>query len=244
MPTSSASRFRSLRSAVALQGLSVVRPRAMSRSLRCRRFRGSRCLRADRAAAIHRCRHLRTTAASRLCPPSRPIVGPIEPMPLICDVQRRGPPRRHFTATLPLPFGLIAHLDSRGSIGRAASRRSSATATRCSSISRNSAHGVAGGTQLTIAGPPNTIPDSRDRPLPGWVELVAETDYAKGVLSENIHTAFGEDFGSFGSSVPVRRYELSGYGASMRSDWRDPRPSVRRSSRHASMCTSAAPHTK
>jgi len=150
-----------------------------------------------------------------------PIVGAIEPLPLISTYNDEVHRDRHFTATLPLPFGLIAHLDTRA-ISDEPQSKFIGDGNAMFFNQPKFANGVAGGTQLAIAGPPNTIPDSRDRPLPGWVELVSENDYAKGVLSENIHTAFGEDFGSFGLSVPVRRYELSGYGASMRSDWRDP----------------------
>lgn len=150
-----------------------------------------------------------------------PIVGPIEPLPLIATYNDEVHRERHFTATLPLPFGLIAHLDTRA-ISDAPQSTFIGDGNAMFFNQPDFADGVAGGVQLAIAGPPNTIPDSRDRPLPGWIELVDDGDYAKGVLSENIHTAFGADFGSFGLNVPVRRYELSGYGASMRSDWRDP----------------------
>jgi hypothetical protein len=58
----------------------------------------------------------------------------------------------------------------------------------------------------------------RHFPAPSYTE----TDtggYAAGVLSQNIYSRRVGDFGPKGA--PVERYELSGYGASLFSDWRD-----------------------
>ena len=76
------------------------------------------------------------------------------------------------------------------------------------------------------------------------MELIDDNEYSKGVLSENIHTRFGGDFGSMGVNVPVRRYDWSGYGASLFSDWRDPEAVGPAIIRRASTCSWAAPHTK
>ena len=69
-------------------------------------------------------------------------------------------------------------------------------------------HGLLGGLQLAITGPPNNDPHARDKPLPGGVDLVDDNQYAKGVLSENIYTRFKGDFGADkADGVPLRRYE-------------------------------------
>jgi hypothetical protein len=150
-------------------------------------------------------------------------VMPVEPVPLLDTYRAAVNERRHFAARLPLPFGLIAHLDT--------SKHSDAPESTFIIPDGNAmffnrpafAHGLVGGLQLAITGPPNNDPRARDTPLPGAVELVDTNQYAKGVLSENIYTRFDGDFGmAKGDGVPVRRYELSGYGASLVSDWRDP----------------------
>ncbi len=148
-------------------------------------------------------------------------VGPVEPIPLLEAYHQAVHQRRHFTARLPLPFGLIAHLDSRG---KSDTPESTFIADGNAMVMNrpNFSNDRAGGLQLAIAGPPSTGADTRDIPLPGWMELVDDNQYSKGVLSENIHTRFAGDFGSMGVNVPVRRYDWSGYGASLFSDWRDP----------------------
>jgi hypothetical protein len=148
-------------------------------------------------------------------------VGPVEPISLLRTYHDAVNQRRHFTARLPLPFGLIAHLDTRGKSDAPQSTfiaDGNAMAMNRPTFSDD----IVGGLQLAITAPPNAIPDSRDVPLPGRMELVDDNQYSKGVLSENIHTRFGGDFGSMGVNVPVRRYDWSGYGASLFSDWRDP----------------------
>lgn len=50
--------------------------------------------------------------------------------------------------------------------------------------------------------------------------------YADAVLSKDITTIFNNNFASDGGDhlgLPVRRYDISGYGASVFSDWRDPK---------------------
>ncbi len=83
--------------------------------------------------------------------------------------------------------------------------------------------GLSGGMQLAIRGRANSNTQLRDPTLPGYVELRNENQYAKGVLTENIQTRFNGDFGPASpNGVPVRRYDWSGYGASLFSDWHDP----------------------
>ena len=151
-----------------------------------------------------------------------PKVGPIEPVRLLDVYNAAVNDNVHFAARLPLPFGLIADLDTHKN--SAGPQSTFITDGNAMFFNRPAfAHGLLGGRQLAITGPPNDDPHQRDKTLPGAVELVDDNQYAKGVLSENIYTRFNGDFGAFqGNGIPVRRYELSGYGASLLSDWHDP----------------------
>ena len=137
---------------------------------------------------------------------------PVEPVQLLRAYEEAIESNRRFSARLPLPFGLIAHVQ----------RKEPATQPDCSVSSNRPrfADNLRGGQQLSLRGIPILNPGLRNPALPGWVEL--EGDYARGVLSTNINTRFEGDFGEGANGVPVRRYDLSGYGASLLSDWRDP----------------------
>ncbi|HET9226821.1 MAG TPA: hypothetical protein VFR31_09150 [Thermoanaerobaculia bacterium] len=137
---------------------------------------------------------------------------PVEPVELLRAYHDAIEEKRRFSMRLPLPFGLIAHVE----------RKEPAREPDCNvSMNRPRFGGnLRGGQQLSLRGIPITNPGSRNPALPGWVEL--EGDYARGVLSTNIYTRFKGDFGEGATGVPVRRYDLSGYGASLLSDWRDP----------------------
>lgn len=147
----------------------------------------------------------------------------VEPIPLLAGQHEDIGSDRHFVARLPLPFGLIAQVQSHLASGATETSDFIAGGGAVFLNRPSFPNGRAGGLQLALVGRPNGKPDSRDPTLPGHVELRNEGDYARGVLSTNIHTRFGGDFG-LGSpnGVPLRRYELSGYGASLLSDWRDP----------------------
>jgi len=149
-------------------------------------------------------------------------IAPVEPVALLDKYLAAVNHSRHFAARLPLPFGLIAHLDTR--VHSDAPESTFIADGNAMFLNRPAfAHELLGGLQLAITGPPNGDPHARDKPLPGGVDLVDDNQYAKGVLSENIYTRFKGDFGALkGDGVPLRRYELSGYGASLLSDWRDP----------------------
>jgi hypothetical protein len=149
-------------------------------------------------------------------------ITPIEPATLLDTYHAAVNKSRHFAARLPLPFGLVAHLDTR-THSQAPDSTFIAEGNAMFFNRPAFAHGLLGGLQLAITGPPNDDPHARDKPLPGGVDLVDDNQYAKGILSENIYTRFKGDFGADrGDGVPLRRYELSGYGASVLSDWRDP----------------------
>lgn len=139
---------------------------------------------------------------------------PVEPVQLLRAYHDAIQDNRRFSARLPLPFGLIAHVE----------RKEPAREPDCG-VSFNRprfAEGLRGGQQLSLRGVPIVDPGKRNPEIPGWVELTADNDYARGVLSTNIHTRFQGDFGEGRNGVPLRRYDLSGYGASLLSDWREP----------------------
>ena len=142
---------------------------------------------------------------------------PVEPVLLLRTYHEAIRDRRHFNARLPLPFGLIANLNSRGPAGDAAESQFKGSVF----MNRPRFDGLTGGRQLALKGESGN-PGTRDPVMPGHLDAEMQDDYAKGVLSENLLSGVLTDFGRGQNGVPVRRYELSGYGASLFSDWRDP----------------------
>lgn len=135
-------------------------------------------------------------------------VGALAPRPLLAAYLDALSVGQSFRARLPLPFGLVAYVDTLTDSGQEGANVYP---------NRPSFAGpLVGGAQLAIRGRDSTASDGRDPELPGHVE--AEGDYPKSVLSANIYDRF---VGDFSDRVPVRHYELSGYGASLFSDWRD-----------------------
>jgi hypothetical protein len=156
-----------------------------------------------------------------------PEVRPVEPIPLLQTYHDAINKHHHFTARLPLPFGLVAQVQT---------QREEKPGNESGFIPGGGAVffnqpgfdvGLAGGRQLAIKGQPS--PGDKPNPpviftdptLPGYVDT-PDSNYAMGVLSTNIFTRFDSDFGSASpNGVPLRRYDLSGYGASLLSDWHD-----------------------
>lgn len=161
-----------------------------------------------------------------------PELLPLEPSALLKTFHAAIGQGRHFSARLPLPFGLIAQLQTRR--GAAEGERATLLADGGQVfINRPRFDGdLEGATQWAVRGRPSPG-DNEPAPgpfmdplLPGYLEFAdsaAENRYAEGVLSQNIHTRLSGDFGlaAEGAGLPLRRYELSGYGASLFSLWRD-----------------------
>jgi hypothetical protein len=61
---------------------------------------------------------------------------------------------------------------------------------------------------------------SRRFPPPSYTQTEDTDGYAAGVLSQDIHKRWQEDFGYGRRGIPLEHYELTGYGASLFSDWR------------------------
>lgn len=178
---------------------------------------------------------------------------PVEPAALLASFHAAIQQRRHFVARLPLPFGLIAQIQTRrGAEGPEAALLAAGGRVF---FNRPAFDGdLAGGTQLAVQGAPSpgdTVPPPAtwiDPLLPGYVELadsVAENRYATGVLSQNIITRFRGDFGETSKSGPVSTgARRRGWCSSTRSTpSRRPMPS--RARRHpagsSSRCCASSP---
>lgn len=147
----------------------------------------------------------------------------IEPLPMLTAHIEAIRAERHFRARLPLPFGVVAQVDSTQQIDGQDRPTFIAMGGRVDENRPHFAPDLAGGRQLALRGAFNPDPATRDATFPGAAELRNEDGYAKAVLSTNIHTRFDGDFGlGGGNGIPLRHYELSGYGASLFSDWHDP----------------------
>jgi hypothetical protein len=138
---------------------------------------------------------------------------------------------KHFAARLPLPFGLIANLSTREELP---------VSDRAQFIGRGGSvymnrpvfpGGLTGARQLGLRTAPRQ-PESETpngfmhTAFPGEVEFV--DPYAQSVLSTNLHTQFDQEYGpgkpaqpGIEPRIPLRHYELTGYGASLFSDWRN-----------------------
>lgn len=159
-------------------------------------------------------------------------VRPIEPIPLLATYEAAIQASHHFVARLPLPFGLTAAVATR--LAEPQAPLSSFIAGGGSVyFNRPTFSGqLTGGLQLGLRGAPasdDSVP-LHDPRLPGYVAFTDTDHYAESVLSSDIYDRFGADFGrDGGKGIPLRHYELSGYGASLLSDWRDtsnPGPSI------------------
>lgn len=142
---------------------------------------------------------------------------PVQPLPLLTAYHDAISLKCHFAARLPLPFGLIVHLDTRrvGHVGPTSTFKGTVFLNR-----PRFKTDLTGGLQLVFRSPDSMA--GRDPTMPGYVEPCYDNDYALGVLSKNILQRLNGDFGHVSTNgVPLRRYELSGYGASLFSDWRD-----------------------
>jgi hypothetical protein len=143
---------------------------------------------------------------------------PVAPLPLLATYHDAIRAKRHFNARLPLPFGLTAQIDSRGPGGDAQ------VSIFEGSIFFNRPtfdDALEGARQLALLGRPG-VAGGRDFTFPGYLIEESQNDYAKGVLSQNVLDGVLTDFGRGQSGIPLKRYELSGYGATIFSDWRDP----------------------
>ncbi len=144
--------------------------------------------------------------ASKLNVPTVALA-PIAPIPLMTAQQSRVAKGDPYSFTGTLPFGMIAEVtNAKGATY---------------DFVRPKFDGYNGGHQISLipAGAQNTKAE-----FPG--QTILDDPYGTAVLSSDVATIFRADFtiqpGSAEAGVPVRRYDLSGYGASVFSDWSDP----------------------
>jgi len=155
---------------------------------------------------------------------------PVAPLPAVAEVVNyfsADNPKAAVALSTPLPFGMFA---------LAKLRKSDVLGFISPSVSLNQPNfpsaAVKGGLQLAfIAGgmfpkPPNT----KSRSFAGYTVQTANAHdssnpgFVTSVLGVQVETIFNAEFSSTGSApqVPVYRIDLSGYGASLFNDWRDP----------------------
>jgi hypothetical protein len=140
---------------------------------------------------------------------------PVAPTPLLTayiDAVKDG---RNFRARLPLPFGIIANINS--AVGKPLLESGGLF-----DLNQPTFGDLTGARQLRLRAPDSQIVGmSRHFPPPSSTETVddAAYHYASGMLSNDIHQRWRGDFGPKGA--PVTQYELTGYGASLFSDWSD-----------------------
>ncbi len=147
---------------------------------------------------------------------------PVAPTPLLTEYVDAVKKDRPFQARLPLPFGIIARIDTRPVEPK------NGPSTFIDDGGSFDLHQPAfpgdllGSRQLLMEAPKSKIPGrERTFPQPSYTETEQANNYAEGVLSTNIHERWKGDFGPQKKGVPLERYELTGYGASLFSDWRD-----------------------
>ena len=130
-------------------------------------------------------------------------LAPIAPIPLMVLQHESAAAGHPITFTGTLPFGMIAEVQN----DKGAQY----------DFVRPAFDGYLGGHQISLI-PPN--PTSTKPEFAGQTIL---TPYGEDVLGTDVATIFEADFTSGAEpGVPVRRYDLSGYGASLFSEWDDP----------------------
>ena len=147
---------------------------------------------------------------------------PVAPMPLLTEYLDAVNKKKVFEARLPLPFGLIARIDTRPWEPADGPSTFLADGGEFKLNQPNFPNDLLGSRQLLMRAPDSKIP-GRERyfPRPSYSQTEDTNGYAAGVLSKNIHTRWQGDFGYGKKGAPLERYELTGYGASLFSDWRD-----------------------
>ena len=147
---------------------------------------------------------------------------PVAPMPLLTEYLDAVNNKKVFEARLPLPFGIIARISTRQWEPADGPSTFLADGGQFKLNQPNFPSNLLGSRQVLMRAPDSKIP-GRDRnfPRPSYTQLEDTDGYAAGVLSQNIHDRWLGDFGYGKKGAPLERYELTGYGASLFSDWRD-----------------------
>jgi hypothetical protein len=144
---------------------------------------------------------------SRLTVPTVALA-PIAPLPLMTLQQQSVAKGNPFSFVGTLPFGMVALVEN----DKGAKY----------DFVQPSFDGYDGGHQIAL-----TPANAANTTKPEFAGQTVLTDpYGTAVLSSDVATIFRNDFSIGGAEpgVPVRRYDLSGYGASLFSEWVEPHP--------------------
>lgn len=138
---------------------------------------------------------------------------PVAPRPLILDYVEAVQQQRRLRARLPLPYGIYAEIDTsdlpfhdKGGIFRLNGPQFK--------------NKMNGGLQIQMQPVPENPKEGMSPVFPGRAPTENQDNYAQGMLSKNIFTNWTSMFVTTNNGVPLERYDLSGYGASLFSDWR------------------------
>src|SRR5262249_34883916 len=138
---------------------------------------------------------------------------PVAPKPLVLDYVRAVQQRARLRARLPLPYGIYADIDTSdlpfhdaGGVFKLNSPRFGI--------------GMRGGLQIRMEPVPQEPTPGMSPLFPGRAPTENQDNYTQSVLSTNIFTNWTSIFATTSNGVPLERYDLSGYGASLFSDWR------------------------
>lgn len=139
---------------------------------------------------------------------------PIEPAPVLAAFVGDVNDGYAYDAGFTLPFGLRAHVQATEAYVPDGGGGFDLTQPVFGD-------GLTGGRQLTLRPAPS--PDAVSPAFPGSTTVV-DKPYGEAVLSSSVTDMFSNEFNAGGrrAGVPVVRYDLSGYGASVFSDWLDP----------------------
>ena len=147
---------------------------------------------------------------------------PLAPRPMLTmfiDQVNKGNP---FAARFTLPFGLVAHVDGQKDF--------ISSGGRFELVQPEFSNKMTGGLQLMLKPPyADALEKSKFQgttttfPFDANLTPDQQSGYGVDVLSQDVAIIFDGEFGPgvTTNGVPVRRYDMSGYGASLFSDWRD-----------------------
>ncbi|MBP1599073.1 MAG: hypothetical protein H6Q05_4450, partial [Acidobacteria bacterium] len=138
---------------------------------------------------------------------------PVAPKPLVLDYVDAVKAQKRLRARLPLPYGIYADIDTSDLPFHAAGGVFRLNTPQF-------ADDLNGGLQVRMEPVPQEPTPGMSPVFPGSAPTEKTNNYAQGMLSTNIFTAWTSRFETSPIGVPLERYDLSGYGASLFSDWR------------------------
>ncbi len=157
---------------------------------------------------------------------------PLAPIPVLTSQVKNVEAGKPFHATFSLPFGLTAHIEQTNALIKSGSGQVPQMFANLGAFGLNrpdfASLDLRGGHQLKVIAPSNTTPPNADQPnasFGGYTHVFpypanpGPSGYGYSVLGQDVGQIFESEFGS--STVPLRRIDFSGYGASIFSDWRD-----------------------